>query len=73
MLSLSELMFEVFHTIIYVVLWLVLFLGAVLLVEKYSKWSLHKELIEDQNVALWVMFAGFFIALAIIIAAAVHW
>jgi hypothetical protein len=32
---------------------------------------LKKELIEDENIALGVMFAWFFIALAIIIAAAI--
>ncbi len=35
------------------------------------KVNVKKELIEDENIALAVMFAGFFIAVAIIIAAAI--
>jgi hypothetical protein len=71
MLTLWQLWFEIFHSIIYVVLWIVLFGLSIYTVSKCSKWSLHKELIEDQNIALWIMFAWFFIALAIIIAAAI--
>lgn len=59
-------------TIAYIVLWLVLFALSIYLVEKFSKWSLHKELIEDQNIAIWIMFAWLFVSLAIIIAAAIH-
>lgn len=59
-------------TIAYIVLWLVLFALSIYLVEKFSKWSLHKELIEDQNIAIWIMFAWFFVSIAIIIAAAIH-
>jgi len=40
-------------------------------IEKTTKFSLKKELIEDENIALGTMFAGFFIAVAIIIAAAI--
>lgn len=60
-------------TLAYIVLGILFFVLSIYLVEKCSKWSLHKELIEDQNIALGIMFAGFFIALAIIIAAAIHW
>lgn len=35
------------------------------------KVNVRKELIEDENIALAVMFGGFFIAVAIIIAAAI--
>lgn len=59
-------------TLVYIVLWIVLFLLSIYWVEKFSKWSLHKELIEDQNIALWIMFAWFFVSIAIIIAAAIH-
>lgn len=59
-------------TIVYIILWLVLFALSIYLVEKCSKWSLHKELIEDQNIALWIMFAWLFVSIAIIIAAAIH-
>lgn len=72
MLTTQELVFEIFHSFIYVVLGIVLFLLSIYLAEKNSKWSLHKELIEDQNIAIWIMFAWFFISIAIIIAAAIH-
>jgi len=39
--------------------------------EKLTKFSVKKEIVEDENIALWVMFAWFFIAVAIIIAAAI--
>jgi len=41
------------------------------IIDKITKFSLKKELIEDENIALWTMFAGFFIAVAIIIAASI--
>lgn len=72
MLSTQELLFEVFHSSIYIVLGIALFALSIYLVEKCSKWSLHKELIEDQNIALGIMFAWFFVSIAIIIAAAIH-
>jgi uncharacterized membrane protein YjfL (UPF0719 family) len=39
--------------------------------EMLTKFSTRKELVEDENIAIWVMFAWFFIAVAIIIAAAI--
>jgi hypothetical protein len=42
-----------------------------LIIDKVTSFSLKKELIEDENIALWTMFAWFFIAVAIIIAAAI--
>lgn len=72
MLTTQELVFEIFHSSIYIILGIILFLLSIYLVEKLSKWSLHKELVEDQNIAIWIMFAWFFISIAIIIAAAIH-
>ncbi len=60
------------ESIIYILLWLSLFIWSIIIISKSFKWSLHKELIEDENIALWIMFAWFFIAIAIIIAAAIH-
>jgi len=60
------------ESVIYIVLWILLFVLSIYLVEKSTKWSLHKEIIEDQNIAVWIMFAWFFISIAIIIAAAIH-
>jgi uncharacterized membrane protein YjfL (UPF0719 family) len=42
-----------------------------LIIEKITHFSVKKEIIEDENIALGTMFAGFFIAVAIIIAAAI--
>ena len=41
------------------------------IIEKITSFSMEKELIEDENIAIWIMFAWFFIAVAIIIAAAI--
>lgn len=71
MLTPAELWFEIFHSVIYIVIWVWIFAFSIFLISKCFKWSLHKELIEDQNIAIWIMFAWFFIAIAIIIAAAI--
>ena len=43
----------------------------IVLAEKFTSFSIKKEIIEDENVALWVMFGCLFIAIAIIIAASI--
>ena len=50
----------------------VLFVVAFMVFDKLTPGSLWKELIEDQNTALGVLMGAVAIALAIIIAAAVH-
>lgn len=57
----------------YTLFWLLVFLLVALIVDKITPWSLQKELIEDQNIALGIMFWCLFIAIAIIIASAIHW
>mgnify|MGYP001099429178 CR=1 FL=1 len=56
------------------VLWLgvVLFCIAFMVFDKMTPGSIWKELLEDQNVALGNLMGGIAIALAIIIAAAIH-
>jgi putative membrane protein len=54
------------------VLGLVLFVGAFMLFDRLTPGTLWKELIEDQNTALGVLMGCVAIALAIIIAAAIH-
>jgi len=56
---------------IYSVFGILIIVVSYLLIDKFTNFSLKKELIEDENIALGTMFAGFFIALAIIIAAAI--
>ena len=58
--------------IVFTLLGIVLFIGAFMLFDKLTPGSLWKELIEDQNTALGVLMGAVAIALAIIIAAAVH-
>jgi uncharacterized membrane protein YjfL (UPF0719 family) len=58
--------------VIFALLGVVLFLVAFLLFDKMTPGSVWKELLEDQNVALGNLLAGIAIALAIIIAAAIH-
>ena len=53
-------------------LWAGYFILAFMLFDKITPGSLWKELIEDQNTALGVLMGAVAIALAIIIAAAVH-
>ena len=43
----------------------------VYLLDKVVKFSIRKEIIEDENVALWIMIWCLFIAISIIIAASI--
>lgn len=58
-------------TIFYSFLGISIMLISSCLLEKFTKFSIKKELVEDENIAIGVMFAWFFIAVAIIIAAAI--
>lgn len=60
-------------SLVYIFIGLWIFALVLLIVSKIFPWSLQKELIEDENVALGIMFAWLFIAIAIVIAAAIHW
>lgn len=68
---LENLLNWVIETLIYSFLGVIIMMVVFLLLELITKTSIKKELIEDENIALWVMFAGFFIAIGIIIAAAI--
>lgn len=58
--------------ILFAFIGVVLFVLAFMLFDKLTPGSLWKELIEDQNTAIGVLMGAVAIALAIIIAAAVH-
>ena len=58
--------------VIFTVLGLVLFIAAFMLFDRITPGTLWKELIEDQNTALGVLMGCVAIAMAIIIAAAIH-
>ena len=58
--------------IVFAVIGVILFIVAFMVFDKLKPGSLWKELIEDQNTAIGVLMGAVAIALAIIIAAAVH-
>lgn len=61
----------VIWTLVYSFLWIFIMSLFVVLVDKTTKFSIKKEIVEDENVALWIMLGCFFISVAIIIAAAI--
>ena len=70
-MEITELLKWVIWTLIYSFIWIFIMTISFLIIEKLTHFSVKKEIIEDENVALWVMFAWFFIAVSIIIAAAI--
>lgn len=62
----------VLSSVFYAALGLVLMVIFVSLIDKLLHLNFHKELIEDQNIALAILVAGMSIGIAIIIAAAIH-
>ncbi len=58
-------------TIFYSFLGIILMISALLFFDKAFKLNLHKELVQDQNVAFGVLLAGIAIAISIIIGAAI--
>ena len=58
--------------LVFALLGIVLFVIGFMIFDKLTPGSLWKELLEDQNTALGNLMAGVAIALAIIIAAAIH-
>jgi len=59
------------ETLVYLATGIAIFVIFIFLLEKLTPWSLEKELIEDENVALAIIIWCFFIAVALIIAAAI--
>lgn len=57
---------------IFTVIGLVFFVLAYFIIEKVTPFSLRKELVEDQNMALAIVLGSVFLGIAIIIAAAIH-
>ena len=70
-MEVTDLMKWLAWTAIYSALWIIIMTVSFLLIDKLTSFSLTKEIIEDENIALGTMFAWFFIAVAIIIAAAI--
>jgi putative membrane protein len=68
----SSMMSNFLAAVVFALLGVVLFVIAFIFFDKMTPGSIWKELLEDQNVALGNLMAGIAIALAIIIAAAIH-
>lgn len=58
-------------TVVYAVIGIVIFLIALWIMDKIMPFSMRKEIEEDQNTALAIIMGSIFIALAIIIQAAI--
>ncbi|MDD4955224.1 MAG: DUF350 domain-containing protein [Candidatus Omnitrophica bacterium] len=63
---------QVFGTIIYSILGVIIFICTYGLIAKLSPFSVKKEISEDHNVALGIIIGSVIIGLAIIIAAAIQ-
>jgi len=59
-------------TVVYSVIGLVVFCVALLIMQKLAPFSIRKEIEEDQNISLGIIVGSVFIALAIIIHAAIR-
>lgn len=58
-------------TIVYSLIGIFVMFLAIYIIDKTTKFSITKEIVEDENVALGIMLGCMFIAIAIIIAAAI--
>jgi len=67
----SQFLLWIIESIVYWILWILMMAIAYIVIEKITSFSIKKELVEDENIAIWIMFAGIFISVAIIIAAAI--
>jgi putative membrane protein len=72
MTALSTLASNFVAALVFALLGVFLFVVGFMIFDKLTPGSLWKELLEDENVALGNLMAGVAIALAIIIAAAIH-
>ena len=68
---LQTLQIGIIESAIYSFLWIFIMAISFWIFEYITKFSARKELVEDENIAIWVIFWCFFIAVAIIIASAI--
>lgn len=59
------------QTFLYSIIWILMMALCVYILDKAVSFSIKKEIVEDENVSLWIMLWCLFIAIAIIIAAAI--
>jgi uncharacterized membrane protein YjfL (UPF0719 family) len=60
------------NSLVYTVIGVVIFWLAFLIVDKITPYNLWKELVEEKNVALAIVVGSMCLAIAIIVAAAIH-
>jgi uncharacterized membrane protein YjfL (UPF0719 family) len=60
------------NAMIFVILGLIIFAISFFILDKFLPYSVHKEIEEDQNIALGIIIGSMLIGIAIIIAAAIH-
>ena len=63
---------EVFATVFYALLGLILFIVSYMVIDKLTRFSLHEELAEKQNAAVAIVIGAVAIALAILLAAVIR-
>jgi putative membrane protein len=68
----DNLLTNLLAAVLWSLLGIAIFVGAFVLVDRLTPGTMWKELIEDQNTAVAIVMGAIAIALAIIIAAAVH-
>lgn len=59
------------QTFLYSIIWILMMALCVYILDKFVSFSIKKEIVEDENVSLWIMLWCLFIAIAIIIAASI--
>jgi hypothetical protein len=60
------------ESLIYSILWILIMYMSYFVLQKMINTSIKKEIIEDENISLWIIFAWFFIAIAIIISSSIR-
>jgi len=63
---------NILAAVFFAVLGIVIFVGAFVLIDKFTPGSLWQELMEKRNTAMAILMAGIGIGISIIIAAAIH-
>jgi uncharacterized membrane protein YjfL (UPF0719 family) len=67
----SILLENILAAVIYAVLGIAIFVSALVMINRLTPGTLWKEIIEEHNTALAILFAGFAISISLVIAAAI--
>lgn len=63
---------QILSSLVYSFIGILIFFIALVVIDKLTPYSIHKEIEEDQNIALGIIIGAMLIGLAIIIAAAIQ-